>query len=413
MSKEIKEYPMPAFMDNPKTIEDNKGYPLSTIIDYVLGDDPVKENEISFIIRFLGFLEEEGVISLKNIHISKSSSYYNDLFFIRFFKTLRDNEEKAYEMLKLFEFEDLKPIVEYKGDNFGELIKIIRSFLKNLKRVYFDDTDVPFFVEMIRGIRFDFKLFEDKLTAFIDSYVDQFMKDELKNPHEIEINYDEHGETYETYGDVYYPYQTQKLIFLLNIKEGIKQNGYNNILFLGKLAEKTGVRKFETIMAMEREELIKDVIYNEAYNDFRFNADPKLFERECKDKQQDIKDLTKKIDTGDESVLFDSNNQDNLNSRYYDTTKVLKIQNREVAINKTGRDTDQTKLLKTIFENPKATWYADEIYESWSEDSDYYKGKNTLDNARRRINQKAIQAGLKDDFLEGNNQQIKINKDYL
>lgn len=417
MTKETeiqRDYSLVEGLIDEKTREDWAGYPLSTIIDYVLGDDPVKENEISFIIRFLEFLEEEGVINLENIHFSKSSSFNNDLFFIRFFRTLRDDENKAYKMLELFEIEDLKPIIEYKGNSFKKLKEMINGFIRSLQKAYFDDTDIPFFVEMIRNIRFDLKVHDDKLEAFIDSYVDQFIKNELHNPHEIEIEYDREGEQHEIYGEVFYPYQTQKLLFLINIGDGIKQNGYNNILYLGNLASKTGVRKFETIMAMEKEGLIKDVIYNEAYSNFRFNVDPKLFEKEYKENQQDIKDLLKKIDTGDESVLFDSNSQDNLRSRYYENTKVLKINGKEVIINKTGRDTEQTKLLKTLFENPRVTWYADEIYENWEENPKTYKGRNTLDNARRKINQKATdQAGLKDEFLSGNNQQIKINRDYL
>jgi len=399
---------------------------LSYIIKQVLDKDNIqKEDEISVIVSFLEYLEKQGVLNFKNVRLNESHLFYNDLFFIRFFDVLKKDKGRASKMLELFGLEGLSDLANYRKDSLEEILKLLKNFNRKI-RVVIDYSALPIKTdrlekeEEIRGdllenIVFKTEIDKDKLDKFINSYLAEFKNNTLSNPDEIEISYDEDGEKYESYGDTYYPYQTQKIIFLASLKENIRQEGYRNLFFVGKLADKSGVRKFETLGVMRKEGLIKGLVYHESYKNFTFSVNSQPFEKEYSENLGEIKDLMKKIELGHEKLFFKegSNNNDN-KSTYFKATKVLKINGKEVIINKTGRETEQTKLLQTIFEDPTITWYSDAIYENWDENPLSYKGKNTIDNARRKINQKAIdQANLVDEFLLGNNQQVKINPEYL
>ncbi len=379
-------------------------------------DDPEDSSvEVSVIVAILTILETEKVLHFTEVKISDSPYYHNDIFFIKFFDTLKKDKTRAEKMLEMFDLEGLKEIMDYRKDNLGGLIDLIKKFTQKIRRIYFTDREVPFMVSLIKSIDFSVKTDDKKLEEFMDIYTGGFMDDMLTNPHAIDSTYDEDGTEHYIYGQTYYPYHTQRLIFLNTAKESVKQYGYRNQFLYGNLANKPGFKKFETLWAMKKEGLIKFSRIQESVSDLpHFDIDKDIFEAEYQKYKTEIDNLLKKIEGDDGSVIYMGKSEENFASKYMDKTKILKIKDKEVMINRTNKETDQTKLLQTIFSNPRKTWHADEIYESWSENPIYFKDKNTIDTARRHINNKAKQqAQLKDEFLQGNNQWVKVNPDYL
>jgi hypothetical protein len=372
-------------------------------------------SDVATVSHFFQFLEQEKILNFKCVRILRGGYEFSDIFLIRFFKTLEKDERQALAMLESFDLGELRPIIEYNKNNLGEFLELLNPFVAKIRRIYFEESEVPFRTQILRSIDFRIETNKDRLNTFFDWYIKKFMEDELTNPKEVEESYDDDGKKHHIYNTKFYPYHAHKLIFLDTIHRAVKKSGYTNQSLWGGLIEGESFKKFEMMHSAQKEGWIKILREEGSFDSFIFTVIKEPFEHALKEFKQEIVSTLSEIEgESDSSIFFDLPQEKIGKSHFFEKTKVLKIEGREVQMNKTGRDTDQTRLLETLFSEPKKTWYADEIYESWSENPLSYKDKNTLDSARRRVNEKVIKSlGARSEFLTGNNQWVKINPIFL
>lgn len=93
--------------------------------------------------------------------------------------------------------------------------------------------------------------------------------------------------------------------------------------------------------------------------------------------------------------------------------KILTIGNKQVLLDKKGKETDGILLLETLLEDPNRIWYLDEIKENLGYRFDEELPKNKYYHARNKINEIINKETEIDDFIIGKTKEFQINPKYI
>jgi len=372
-------------------------------------------------------LEKFGVLEASNISINQSHLYYNsDIFLSRFFYELNNKEgnpAKAKEMVSLFGVSEILEMVEREHNSLKGLIDLIDSLHKKISgSISYAFSEPPKFKEeLIVNIKADFKISEENLNIFIKEYIKEFKKGILKNPNGDHIYYDNDGGKHHSLGENYYPYETQKNIFLNLLNKEYLSSG-NNKTYLGSLIDipcKHKINCFEMFLALKEEGVVKDVIFENISLPI-FKIDNKILSKEFNKNKKNISFCIEECNKHKyiDDDIFSMNKQRELKSVYNEKNFSLSIkgikEGKPLKITTRKGENNKTRLLKTLFKEPTKEFASDEIYEDWGEISNDFRDRRTLDNAIRDLNKEIkIKFGIEEDFVLGNNFCAQINSKYL
>lgn len=291
---------------------------------------------------------------------------------------------------------------------------MIAELTTKVKNIYFSYLEIPFKSQLLEDIEFSVKINSKKLDTLLDSYLDLFINDELVNPNEIEENWEEDGTKTYSHNTRYYPYNLQRLALIHLLRKETREYGYTNLTLLGEILYKAEFRKFETILLAKRDGLLKSkqIGNNDDYP--LFNINKSQLNQLIKEHKADLREFDKKIKLYNEDP-FGNNSKKITSLKYSPESKVLTVQNKEIRINKTTKDTYQTLLLECLFSYPQDKHFDYSIWETFDKSEEFHRKNRTIDTTRRAINKKVQkELGNKtDEFLLGNDSWVQVNPSYF